>query len=211
MKITRYKKEITCSDKQKQVAAFHHPDSPASRLQEYPAYAEITAKISFSVKVPGLWQHSIYSQANAWNFTAKDQKENKKGVGVGGGEICPNGYFCLIVWRQLGSQIPSLRAELIAISMRSNLEEKNSSLLKTEVSLGNVSFYLLLAHWKNKVFFSIFFLFCSWTQKKNVAKPQKNLSSGPKIIIILSFKIFLSGFWKSNKYFPSTTPTYNLQ
>lgn len=154
---------------------------------------------------------SIYSQANAWNFTAKDQKENKKGVGVGGGEICPNGYFCLIVWRQLGSQIPSLRAELIAISMRSNLEEKNSSLLKTEVSLGNVSFYLLLAHWKNKVFFSIFFLFCSWTQKKNVAKPQKNLSSGPKIIIILSFKIFLSGFWKSNKYFPSTTPTYNLQ
>lgn len=43
---------------------------------------------------------------------------------------------------------------------------------------------------RTKYFFAVFFLFCSRTQKKNVAEPQKNLNLGPKIIIIFSFKIF---------------------
>lgn len=56
---------------------------------------------------------------------------------------------------------------------------------------------------RTKYFFAVFFLFCSRTQKKNVAEPQKNLNLGPKIIIIFSFKIFFVRFLKEQQILPA--------
>lgn len=49
-------------------------------------------------------------------------------------------------------------------------------------------------------YFLVSFLFPN--TERNVAKPQKNLSLGPKIIIIFSFKIFFVRFLKEQQMLP---------